>query len=130
MNEKIDLKPMENIKSPASLDETVLQHAHNKVAPSKYSFTRLATAVTAAYCFGLLSFSALESNKPVITDPHLEISLKPLIFRNSNVEKTKVVDVSTLTNAQRRELTIELLMRDDLDQAQKLLNWMDENKNK
>lgn len=134
MKNKQDLELLNKVNSPASLDEKVLQHANLKIAPKKRAFSKFVTSLAVAYCFGLVSFFTLDyAILPVMTPTthaHLEISLKPLTFRSNNAEKIKVVDVATLSHAQRRELAIELLMRDDLTQAQKLLTWMDENQDK
>ncbi len=134
MTNKIDLELLNKVSSPASLDEKVLRHAKYKIAPKQRSFTKLAISLAVAYCFGLVSFFTLDYAilpvMPSTTHTHLEVSLKPLTFRSNNAEKTKVVDVATLSHAQRRDLAIELLMRDDLTQAQKLLTWMDENQDK
>ena len=90
----------------------------------------MATSLAVAYCFGLVSFVALDYTTLPVANTHLEISLKPLTFRSSSTEDIKVIDVTILSHAQRRELAIELLMRDDLVQAQQLLTWMDVNQDK
>jgi hypothetical protein len=130
MKNKQDLECLNKVNSPASLDEKVLQHANLKIAPKKRTFSKFSTSLAVAYCFGLVSFFTLDYITQPIAKTHLEISLKPLTFRSNNAEKIKVVDVATLSHAQRRDLAIELLMRDDLTQAQKLLTWMDENQDK
>jgi hypothetical protein len=134
MNNKLDLECLNEVRSPASLDEKVFKQAKRKMVPKKRVFSKFYASIATAYCFGLVSFVTFDyALLPVITpttNNHLEISLKPLTFRSNNAEKIKVVDVATLSHAQRRDLAIELLMRDDLIQAQKLLTWMDENQEK
>ena len=130
MMNKVDLELLNEVNSPASLDEKVLRHAKLKIMPKKRSLGKLVTSLSAAYCFGVVSFVALDYTTSPVTNTHLEISLKPLTFRSNGTEKIKVINVTALSRAQRRELAIELLMRDDLAQAQKLLTWMEENQDR
>lgn len=125
MTNKIDLDVMKKIKSPSYVDEKVLRHASLKIAPNKRTFSKLATSLAAAYCFGLITMGSINQIAPQnhsvdsITASDINLESLRMGTRSGEVDKSKI-DLNALDDKQLKEIAKALAANEQWQELEKL----------
>lgn len=125
MTNKIDLDVLKKIKSPSYVDEKVLRHASIKMAPNKRTFSKLATSLAAAYCFGLITMVSVNQITPknysVDSINASDINLESLRIgtRSGESDKEKI-DLNTLDDKQLKQIAKVLVVNEQWQELEKL----------
>jgi len=133
MTNKIDLELINQIKSPASLDEKVLRHANLKIAPKKRAFGKFALSLATAYGFGLLTMLTFNQISPLdhsldnisANDINLE-SLK-METRSGELEQAKI-DLDALDEKQLQQIAKALASKGQWPELEKLTLYIQQRK--
>jgi hypothetical protein len=127
---KLNLSKLEDIPSPEKLDKHILSAA-KKHSNLKVSFFKKTGGYAIAYCFGLLSiaFSGLLIDS-LTNNIAPTITLSHVTLRGAENQQLQRINVNELSETERKDLLIELVIKNELQQAEALINWMNKQKEK
>ena len=128
---KLDLTKLEEIQSPEELDNQVLSAATRVLSKPQVSFFKKTGGYAIAYSFGVLSFVLggllLDSSIGAVAPT---ISLDDVTLRGTDSASTRQINVTKLSDSERKDLLVELVIQNELQQAEALINWMNKQKEK
>lgn len=126
---KLDLSKLDNIESPSELDDHILKEANEHISPLARKKSKRVVAYVLAYSFGMLSIifgSYLFDSARVNYVP--EIYVNEMTLRGAEKQSTQKIDIEKLSEAEKKDLVVELVLKGELKQAESLLNWMNKQK--
>jgi hypothetical protein len=117
---------LKDVRSPASLDEKVLQFAQQQTTTSKTKyFNGFYPALAGSIVAGLFGFYLGNAQQQSAMQSDTVIIHSALQFRGNNAQPKSTIVLSALNQQELQDLAIELTMQKDYTQAQVVLNYLD-----